>query len=40
MIHAKYATLMQADQEDIELSQELARLLESFRAPLLVLLDQ
>src|SRR3984893_19350410 len=40
MIHAKYATLMQTDQEDIELSQELARLRESFLGPLLVVLDQ
>jgi len=36
----KYAILPQADQEEISTSQEFAHLLESFLAPLLLVLDQ
>jgi hypothetical protein len=39
-MHPKYAILMQPDQDEVQLSQELAQLLESFLGPLLVVLDR
>ena len=40
MMQPKYAILHQPDQEEISTSQEFAHLLETFLAPLLLVLDQ
>jgi len=39
MLQPKYGILMQRDQDEVELSQELAHMLEAFLWPLLVMLD-
>lgn len=39
-MQSKYAILMQADQDEVNLSQELAQVLESFLGPLVVVLDR